>query len=87
MSKALLFATFLSLSLFPGLARADAGGVPNENANAVLGGPGSEGQGRKTTCNPPGSAFRQTAKEPGPNNEYTLGLTPGQSVSQLCVPD
>ena len=87
MSKALVFGTLLSLSLLPGIAQADDGGIPNENANAVLGGPGSEGQGRKTTCDPPGAAFRYEATQPGPNNEYIAGFTNGQAVSQLCVPD
>jgi hypothetical protein len=77
---------FVSAFAVPGLAFADAGGVPNENA--TIGGPGSNapGNGRKANCVPPGSVFSQFAKQPGPNNNPADLGTPGQIVNDECHP-
>jgi hypothetical protein len=81
MRKTLVFfAGAAILVAFVGTALADTGGTPNGNAFD-----GSNGQGRKTVCPPPGSAFKTMAQAPGPNNNpFNIGLTPGQVVVSFC---
>jgi hypothetical protein len=64
---------------------ADTGGVPNDNAFFQTG--NGDPNGRKGVCIPPGSAFKGTAKLPGPNNDpIGTGQSPGQVVQAQCDP-
>jgi len=88
MRKTVMFAVgALMFTSFAGAALADAGGVPNSNAG--FGGPGSDNaNGRKANCVVPGSVFKTTAKDPGPNNDpFATGQSPGQVVSTECTPN
>jgi len=74
------FAGAAILIAFAGAALADTGGTPNSKAFD-----GSNGNGRKTVCPPPGSVFKTFAQMPGPNNDpASAGLTPGQEVVLSC---
>ena len=75
----------LVFSSLTGVALADQGGIPNDNA--FSGGPGTDSNGRKVVCVPPGFFFKSTAQLAGPNNDpFGNGLTPGQEVVAQCDP-
>ncbi len=64
-----------------GMAFADAGGVPNDNAYPDE----TREKGRKVICVPPGSVFRETAKDPGSNSDpLGSGMPPGAIVVSQC---
>ena len=81
MRKTLVFfAGAAILVAFVGTALADTGGTPNGNAFD-----GSNGQGRKTVCPPPGSVIKTYAQLPGSNGApFGDGLSPGQEVVGQC---
>jgi hypothetical protein len=70
------------------IALADEGGVPDPNADLQTGQGNPHGR-KGAQCTVPGATiFRETAKQPGPNNNlFGEGVTPGQVVDLLCTPN